>query len=75
MINDLDEGTFGTKSYDLNLTNDTIKLLKTDHIPDDVWSGIEQVRQEIIDGSIKIAQVREIDELKATMSAVSGPSE
>ena len=75
MINDLDEDTFGTKSYDLNLANDTIKLLKTDHIPDDVWSGIDQIRQEIIDGSIKIAQVREIDELKATMSAVSGPSE
>jgi len=75
MINDLDEGTFGTKSYDLNLGNNTIRLLRTDHISDDVWSEIEQVRDEIVNGSIEVAEVREIDDLRAMMSAVTGPSE
>ena len=75
MINDLDEGTFGTKSYDLNLGNDTIKLLRTEHISDDVWAEIMQVRDDIVNGSIEVAQVRDIDKLKAMMSKLTGPSE
>jgi simple sugar transport system substrate-binding protein len=75
MINDLDEGTFGTKSYDLNLGNDTIKLLRTEHISDVVWAEIVQVRDDIVNGSIEVAQVREIDKLKAMMSRTTGPSE
>ena len=36
---------------------------------------IEQVRDEIVNGLIEVAEVREIDDLKAMMSAVTGPSE
>jgi len=75
MISDLDDGTFGTKSYDLNLSNNTIRLLRTEHIPEDVWSEIVRVRDEIINGGIEVAQVREIDNLKTMMSKVTGPSE
>ena len=40
MIDDLKADTFGTKSYSISLDDNSIKLLKTKQIPDDVWAEI-----------------------------------
>ena len=73
MINDIDNGSFGTNSYDLSLKDDSLKLLKTNHIPEDVWQKVKTARSMILSGEITVAEVAEIDELKSMMSTVDKP--
>ena len=54
MIEDLKADTFGTKNYAIGLADDSVQLLKTKHIPDDVWAEVMEVRDEIIGGKIKV---------------------
>jgi simple sugar transport system substrate-binding protein len=53
-IEDINAGTFGEKGYTLDLKNGGISLLKTDLIPDDVWSEIEDAKQKIISGEVEV---------------------
>ena len=46
MIEDLKADTFGTKSYSIGLKDDSVKLLKTAAIPDDVWTEIQALRDD-----------------------------
>ncbi|GAB4245857.1 MAG: BMP family protein [Thermoleophilia bacterium] len=50
----LADGTFGQEVLYLNLENDSIKLLQTEHIPADIWAEVEDVRQQIIAGEIEV---------------------
>lgn len=54
MIEDIKADTFGTRSYTINLADDSVSLLKTKHIPEDVWSDIMDLRQAILDGDIVV---------------------
>jgi len=54
MIADVRAGTFGTHNYGLSLADNSVSLLHTKHIPDDVWAHIQAVRQQIIDGKITL---------------------
>ena len=40
MIEDLKADTFGTKNYQIGLADDSVRLLKTPQIPDDVWAEV-----------------------------------
>jgi hypothetical protein len=42
MIQDLKDDTFGTKRYAITLADDSVQLLKTDLVPDDVWEEIQE---------------------------------
>jgi basic membrane protein A len=53
-IEDIGAGTFGEKGYELDLENGGISLLKTDQIDDQTWNEIEDIKQQIINGEIKI---------------------
>jgi basic membrane protein A len=53
-IEDIGNGTFGEQGYELDLENGGISLLQTDQIDDETWSEIEDIKQQIIDGEIKI---------------------
>jgi simple sugar transport system substrate-binding protein len=55
MINDLKGGTFGTTDYAIKLADGSVHLLKTNHIPDKVWSELEAIKAEIASGAIKVA--------------------
>ncbi|MGV6871677.1 putative B6 ABC transporter substrate-binding protein [Pseudochelatococcus sp. B33] len=57
MIADVKAGTFGERNYGIALKDDSVALLKTPHIPDDVWQQIEAIRQEIVDGKIALTPV------------------
>ena len=70
MIADLKADTFGTKSYQIGLADGSLKLLKTPQIPDAVWGQIEDLRQQIIDGSIKVTPVFEATDVRALMTEV-----
>jgi simple sugar transport system substrate-binding protein len=54
MIQDLKNDTFGTKNYQIGLADDSVRLLKTPQIPDDVWAEIMALRDDIISGKIKV---------------------
>jgi basic membrane protein A len=53
-IEDIGNDTFGEKGYELDLENGGISLLRTDMIDDETWSELEDIKQQIIDGEIKI---------------------
>src|SRR5215207_4751918 len=53
-INDIGAGTFGEQGYELDLENGGISLLRTDLIDDETWSELEDIKQQIIDGEIKV---------------------
>ena len=40
MVEDLKADKFGTKGYSIQLSDDSVQLLKTKHIPDDVWADV-----------------------------------
>ena len=54
MIEDLKADTFGTKSYKIGLADNSVRLLKTPQIPDDVWAEVMALRDDIIGGEIKV---------------------
>lgn len=71
MINDLKADTFGTKSYSISLADDSIKLLKTKQIPDDVWAQISALRDDIISGKIKVDPIFDAAAVRALMTDVA----
>ncbi|MBS7539857.1 putative B6 ABC transporter substrate-binding protein [Ancylobacter lacus] len=54
MIADVRAGTYGSRNYDINLADGSVALLKTAHIPDEVWAQIEALKKDIVDGRIKV---------------------
>ena len=70
MIEDLRAGEFGTRGYDIKLADDSVRLLKTPQIPEDTWSEIMDVRQQIVDGEITVEPVFEASEVRSMMSEV-----
>ena len=70
MVEDLKSDEFGTKHYKISLADDSVKLLKTSHIPDDIWSELMIMREAIIDGKITVEQVSDAQEVRKLMSSV-----
>jgi basic membrane protein A len=53
-IDDIGAGTFGEQGYELDLENGGISLLKTDLIDNQTWNEIQDIREQIIAGDIKV---------------------
>jgi simple sugar transport system substrate-binding protein len=68
MAQQINDGTYGQKGYDLTLANGGISLLKTPHIKPAVWSQIEKAEQGIIDGSITVDKDTKIGAVKAALA-------
>ncbi len=58
-IDDIGAGTYGEEGYELDLENGGISLLQTDLIDDATWSELEDIKQQIIDGEIKVPLTEE----------------
>ncbi|MGH2340398.1 putative B6 ABC transporter substrate-binding protein [Segnochrobactraceae bacterium EtOH-i3] len=69
MIADIKADNFGTQNYGLALADNSLRLLKTASIPEPVWADLMTVRQEIIDGKIKVTP--EYDGLKVRQMMTS----
>ncbi len=69
MVEDLKAGTFGTVGYKIQLADDSVQLLKTDHIPDDVWASIMALRDEII-GGMMVDLITDAQAVRALMTSV-----
>jgi basic membrane protein A and related proteins len=75
MVQDLKADTFGTKGYSIGLKDDSVQLLKTKHIPDDVWKEVTAVRQDILDGKIKVEPVWDAAQVRPLMTSVEAPQQ
>jgi basic membrane protein A and related proteins len=73
MIEDLKANKFGTHPYPLQLSDDSVRLLHTKHIPDNVWADLEVVRKQIIDGQVKIEPTFDAVTVRALMTSVAAP--
>ncbi len=71
MVEDLKADKFGTKGYSIQLSDDSVQLLHSKHIPDDVWAEVSSVREEIVSGKLKIDPVWEADKVRALMTSVT----
>lgn len=71
MVEDLKADKFGTHEYSIQLKDDSVKLLHTKNIPDDVWAEIEKQRGQIIDGSLKVERIEDAAKVRALMSSVT----
>lgn len=71
MVEDLKADKFGTHEYSLQLADNSIKLLHTKNIPDDVWAELEAIRGKIVDGSLKVDRIEDTDKVHALMSEVT----
>lgn len=70
MIEDLKSGAFGNANYAIQLADDSVQLLKTQHIPDDVWDGLMKARASIVAGETKVPEIYEAQNVRALMSSV-----
>jgi basic membrane protein A len=75
MVEDLKSGKFGTVGYKIGLADDSVRLLQTKHIPGDIWGELMQVRQQIIDGSVTVAEVYDAQDVRALMTSVEAPAD
>jgi basic membrane protein A len=53
-VEQVNDGSFGTKGLTLDLANSGISLLQTPQIPAAAWAKVQSVKQQIIDGTIKV---------------------
>jgi basic membrane protein A len=74
MIEDLKAQRFGTHSYALSLSDDSVHLLHTKYIPDAIWQEIAAQRQQIIDGKLKIDTLWDAVKVRALMTSVAAPA-
>jgi basic membrane protein A len=73
MIEDIKANKFGTHAYPIQLADDSVHLLHSKHIPDKVWSDVDAVRQQIVDGKLKIEPIFDAVKVRALMSSVATP--
>jgi basic membrane protein A len=70
MVEDLKADSFGTKHYEIKLADDSVHLLHTKHIPDDAWNDVMKIRQEIVDGKLKVEPIFDAQKVRALMTSV-----
>lgn len=57
LVEDLRADRFGTRDFRLSLADDSVRLLKTSHIPEAVWTEVMAVRDKIVRGSLSVPEV------------------
>lgn len=72
MIEDLGSGAFGAANYAIRLADDSVQLLRTAHIPDDIWNGLMEARAAIVSGAVEVPEIYEAEDVRAMMSSVEG---
>jgi simple sugar transport system substrate-binding protein len=75
MVEDLKADKFGTHEYAIHLADNSVQLLHTKNIPDDVWADVEKVRAQIVDGSLKVERIEDAQKVRALMSSVTAAAQ
>ncbi len=64
MIADLKDGSFGTKHYAISVEGDSVKLIKTPQMPDDVWAAAMALREQIVSGDVSLEPIFDAEEVR-----------
>lgn len=75
MIEDVKADKFGTRNYGIQLADDSVSLLKTKQIPDDVWAQIEALKKDIVDGKIKLTPKFDAESVHAVVTQLAVAAE
>jgi len=75
MVEDLRNDDFGTRGYSIGLEDDSVRLLQTPHIPEDVWAELMDLREQILAGDIEVEAVFDAQDVRALMSSVEAAEE
>jgi len=75
MVEDLKGNTFGTHAYSIGLKDNSVQLLKTSHIPENVWKEVMDVRQDILAGKVKVSPVWDAAQVRPLMTSVAAPQQ
>ncbi|MEW9807143.1 putative B6 ABC transporter substrate-binding protein [Mesorhizobium marinum] len=70
MIEDLKADKFGTRNYDIKLSDNSLSLLKTKNVPDDIWAQIEAIKADIVSGKIVVEPKYDADSVHKLVKAV-----
>lgn len=68
MIEDLEAGRFGTRQYAISLADNSVRLLKTPQIPEDVWQDVMTLREAMVAGEVGVEPVFDAQEVRARVS-------
>ena len=68
MIEDLRDGTFGTESYAISLATNSVKLLQTPQVPDQIWEEIMGLREQIVAGELTIDPIFDAEDVRALVT-------
>jgi simple sugar transport system substrate-binding protein len=74
MIQDVNEGKFGSRPYTIGLADGSVRLLKTPGISEPVWGELEKTRERILKGELKVPLIVDAAQVRALMTAVQAPS-
>jgi len=64
LADELESGSYGEKIHWLDLSNGAIKLLKTKHIPNDIWKELQAIKKDIVNGKIEVPELRSKKEVQ-----------
>jgi len=70
MIEDLQNDSFGTKSYAISIADDSVRLLETDNVPAETWTEVMAVRDQIIGGEITLEPIFDAEGVRALVTTV-----
>jgi basic membrane protein A len=73
MIEDINAGRLGSRRYTIGLADGSVRLLRTEAIPTNVWSEIEQAKARIASGELKIPYVADAAQVRAMMTDIQAP--
>lgn len=71
MIRDVEAGRFGTQAYAIKLADDSVRLLRTDNIPEEDWAAVMQVRDEVVAGRIQVEARFDAASVRALVTEVT----
>ncbi|HEY6630333.1 MAG TPA: BMP family protein [Rhizobiaceae bacterium] len=70
MIDDLKADKFGSRNYDIKLSDNSLSLLKTKNVPDDVWAQIEAIKADIVAGKVVVEPKYDAESVHKLVKAV-----
>lgn len=71
MVENLNDGSFGSATYKIELADDSVQLLQTDNIPEDIWNELMEIREAIIAGEVEVEAVFAAEGVRDLMTAVA----
>jgi basic membrane protein A and related proteins len=67
VVKELQDGTYGRQIHYINLKNNGIGLIKTKHIPENIWAELQSIRANIINGKIAVPELGRKEDVQAML--------